>query len=67
MEYCAKLNDGKSRIMLQCNFMSERFTKFTAVFDTGAEQTCITARTIRPEISEEKLINLGCNIKQLLV
>lgn len=66
LEYCAKLNDGKSRIMLQCNFLSERFTKFTAVFDTGAEHTCITARTIRPEISEEKLINLGCNIKTVV-
>lgn len=39
--------------MIQCNFIKPVFTKCSAVYDTGAQQTCMPAMAIDPKLSEE--------------
>jgi len=43
--------------MIQCNFIYPVFTKCSAVYDTGAQHTCIPAMSIDPTLNEEDFKN----------
>lgn len=50
--YSINVIEGENRVLLQCNFVGNRFIKFSAVYDTGAEHTCVTAISLNAKITE---------------
>lgn len=50
--YSVNIIEGENRVLLQCNFVENRFIKFSAVYDTGAEYTCVTAVSLNSKLTE---------------
>ena len=53
-----------NRVMIQCNFIKPHFVRCSAVYDTGAQSTIITALVIDPTLTEDdfkdvETINIG--------
>ena len=53
--YSVDINDN--RVMIQCNFIKPRFLKCSAVYDTGAQHTFITALSLDPNLTEDDFID----------
>ncbi len=52
--YSANVIEGENRILLQCNYAGDRFVKFSAVYDTGAQYTCVTAPSLSMKLTEKE-------------
>lgn len=50
--YSINVIEGENRVLLQCNFVGTRFIKFSAIYDTGAEYTCVTAVSLNVKYTE---------------
>lgn len=50
--YSVNAIEGENRVLLQCNFVGTRFIKFSAIYDTGAEYTCVTAVSLNAKYAE---------------